>query len=32
VDCSPFANGAYVLRMIDADGKAVDHRKIIINK
>ena len=32
VDCTPFANGAYVLRMIDADGKAVDHRKIIINK
>ena len=32
IDCSQFANGTYVLRLIDVDGKAVDHRKIIINK
>lgn len=32
IDCTPFANGTYVLRMIDVDGKVIDHRKIIINK
>lgn len=32
IDCSQFANGTYVLRLMDMDGKAVDHRKIIINK
>lgn len=32
IDCTPFSNGTYVLRLLDANGKAVDHRKIIINK
>lgn len=32
LDCTPFANGHYVLRFIDKTGHALDSRKIIINK
>ena len=32
VDCTPYANGHYVLRFVDDKNRVVDSRKIIINK
>lgn len=32
IDCTPFANGMYMLRLTDEYGQQVENRKIIINK
>lgn len=32
LDCTPYANGHYVIRFVDDKGRVLDSRKIIINK
>lgn len=32
LDCTPYANGQYVIRFMDNKGRVMDNRKIVINK
>ena len=32
LDCTPYANGHYIIRFVDDKGRVLDSRKIIINK
>lgn len=32
IDCTPYANGAYILRLISPEGRVVSNRRVIISK